>query len=123
VKQLWVSAFDQAPKPGADPSHAPFHLPGQETATTIGPDGPLDAINSRGYWALSPCKGDGQNCQSGSDCCGGYCVGADGGTNRSVCQATSGGCSHDGDRCSSVANCCNSTDLCINGFCAQQPNQ
>jgi hypothetical protein len=123
VKQLWVSAFDQSPLTGVDPSHAPFHLPGQETATTQGPGGPVDPINSRGYWALSPCKAGGQNCQSGTDCCGGYCVGADGGAGGGVCQATSGGCSHDGDRCGSVADCCSGTDLCINGFCAQPPNQ
>jgi hypothetical protein len=122
VKQLWVSAFDQSPHPGVDPSHSPFHLPGQETTPTQGPSGPLDPINSRGYWALSPCKGDGQSCQSGTDCCGGYCVGADGGAG-GVCQATSGGCSQDGDRCRTVADCCVGTDLCINGFCAQPPNQ
>jgi hypothetical protein len=120
VKQLWVSAFDQSPRPGVDPSHSPFHLPGQETTATQPATGPaLDPINSRGYWALSPCKGDGQSCQSGTDCCGGYCVGPDGG----VCQATSGVCSHDGDRCRTVADCCSGTDLCINGYCAQPPNQ
>jgi hypothetical protein len=116
VKQLWVSAFDQAPRPGIDPSHPPFHLPGQDTTPSQG----LDPINTRGYWALSPCKGDGQACGSGTDCCGGYCVSVDGGT---ACQSTSGGCSRDGDRCSAPAECCSTTDSCINGFCAQPPNQ
>ncbi len=116
VKQLWVSAFDQSPIAGTDPSHPPFHLPGQETVASQN----LDPINTRGYWALSPCKGGGQNCQSGTDCCGGYCVGADGGA---TCQSTSGGCSRDGNRCTAASDCCATTDSCINGFCAQQPIQ
>jgi hypothetical protein len=117
VKQLWVAAFDQSPAAGADPSHVPFHLPGQDSAPSQG----MDPINTRGYWALSPCKGTGQSCQSGTDCCGGFCVGgADAGT---TCQATSGGCSRDGDRCTTAHDCCLTTDLCINGFCAQQPLQ
>jgi len=65
VKQLWVAAFDQAPAAGKDPSHSAFYLPGQDATT----------LNMRGYWALGPCEGDGLGCQSGTQCCGGYCSG------------------------------------------------
>jgi hypothetical protein len=112
VKQLWVSAFDQAPQPGQDPSHVPFHLPGQATA----PSGTLDPINTRGYWALSPCKGDGQTCESGTECCGGFCA-ARAGT-AATCQSVSSGCSRDGEHCAQAGDCCGSSNLCINGFCA-----
>ena len=69
VKQLWVAAFDQAPAAGKDPSHAAFYLPGQDATT----------LNMRGYWALDPCEGDGLGCQSGTECCGGYCAPGAGG--------------------------------------------
>ena len=63
VKQLWVAAIDQNPKPGVDPSHPAFHLTGQDEAN----------LAMRGFWALDPCKGDGRGCASGTECCGGYC--------------------------------------------------
>lgn len=117
VKQLWVAAFDQAPKAGADPSHTPFHLPGQGTTVSGG----MDPINMRGFWALSPCHSDGQGCASGTDCCGGFCLASgDGGLS---CASNSPGCSKDGDRCATAADCCSATDRCINGYCAQQVAQ
>ncbi len=108
TKQLWVAAIDQSPG-NADPSHAAFHLPGQA----------LDTLNMRGFWALPPCKPDGQSCASGTDCCGGYCDPApDGGAG--VCKSNSGGgCSHEGDHCDSSGDCCAGT--CINDHCAQAP--
>src|SRR5262249_22034896 len=48
VKQLWVAAIDQSPKPGKDPSHPAFHLTGQAPNLAL-----------RGYWALAPCKSNG----------------------------------------------------------------
>ncbi len=114
VKQLWVSAFDQSPQPGADPSHVPFHLPGQATAPSNG----MDPINMRGFWALSPCKGDGQTCLSGSDCCGGYCASTSAGA---TCGSSTSGCSLDGDKCASAGDCCGPSDRCINGYCAAAP--
>jgi len=42
-KQLWVTAIDDPPQPGQDPSHPAFWLPGQE----------LDNQNMRGMWTLS----------------------------------------------------------------------
>ncbi len=121
VKQLWVAAFDQSPTPGKDPSHPPFYLGGQSTT----------ALNTRGYWALPPCEPDGQQCQTGTDCCGGYCdgisdAGVDGGDGGpvSVCgQPTGGSCSQNGDKCTKTADCCNAPTgvTCINGVCSEPP--
>ncbi len=109
VKQLWVAAFDQTPQSGKDPSHSAFYLPGQDPTT----------LNMRGYWALSPCKGDGSGCQSGTECCGGYC--APGGDAGLVCTSTSTGCAADGDKCTQASDCCGAGDgvLCINDVCSQ----
>ncbi len=113
TKQLWVAAIDQNPVPGKDPSHPAFHLPGQA----------LDTLNMRGYWALDPCKGDGQGCASGVECCGGFCDGSgDGG--QPVCKSSSGGgCSHAGNHCDTVADCCDKASgaSCINHVCAEAP--
>ncbi|HVY47224.1 MAG TPA: hypothetical protein VHB21_15155, partial [Minicystis sp.] len=110
TKQLWVAAIDEAPQGGADPSHPAFHLPGQDTTT----------LNMRGYWALPPCKADGQSCASGTDCCGGYCdPSSDGGAG--VCKSDSGGgCSHEGDHCDTSSDCCGNVQ-CINHVCSQAP--
>ncbi|HEY1694930.1 MAG TPA: hypothetical protein VGG39_22325 [Polyangiaceae bacterium] len=116
VKQLWVAAFDQAPAAGVDPSHPAFYLGGQSTS----------ALNTRGYFALAPCAPDGQSCQTGTDCCGGYCDGVpDGGTSDGglVCGQASGGCSQDGDKCTKAADCCNvaTGTVCINDVCSEPP--
>ncbi len=111
TKQLWVAAFDQSPKAATDPSHPAFHLEGQDTTT----------LNMRGAWALEPCRGDGQGCQSGTECCGGYCGAApDGGV---VCLSQSTGCAQDGDKCKLAADCCNAPKgaTCINDVCSVAP--
>jgi len=111
VKQLWVAAFDQSPQAGKDPSHSAFYLPGQDPTT----------LNMRGYWALDPCKGDGNGCQSGTECCGGYCGPApDGGL---VCTSVNTGCSQDGDKCTTSSDCCGAQQgvTCINGVCSEPP--
>jgi hypothetical protein len=112
TKQLWVAAIDQSPQNG-DPSHPAFRLPGQA----------MDSINMRGYWALDPCKGDGQGCTSGTECCGGYCdmSPADGGG--PVCKPTSDGCANNGDKCNVDADCCGAMQgaTCINHVCSEPP--
>jgi hypothetical protein len=118
VKQLWVAAFDQAPAAGKDPSHSAFYLPAQDSTT----------LNMRGYWALDPCKGNGQGCQSGVECCGGYCAsgGADGGADAGlVCASSTTGCAQDGDKCATSSDCCGSTSgvTCINQVCSVPPPQ
>lgn len=111
-KKLWVSAIDLNPQPGTDPSHPAFYLPGQEVASG----------NMRAFWVLDPCKGDGQTCESGDECCGGYCrqINVDGGQQR-VCVPPPGGCSNEFEKCTTAADCCDKTAQCINGHCAQPP--
>ncbi len=106
TKKLWVAAIDLSAQPGTDPSHPAFYLPAQE----------LLAGNSRGYWVVDPCKVDGTSCQTGDECCGGYCRVEDGGL---VCQPPTGGCANEFEKCTSTADCCGGLNLsCINGRCA-----
>jgi hypothetical protein len=108
-KKLWVAAIDLDAKPGADPSHPAFYLPGQE----------LLAGNSRGYWVQSPCKQDGATCQAGVECCGGYCE-QDPKTGAFTCgQTKTGSCSPEYDKCQTAADCCGTTLQCINQICEQ----
>ena len=114
TKQLWVVAIDQNPKPGVDPSHAAFHLQGQDEAN----------LAMRGFWSLPPCAQNGQGCSSGTDCCGGYCAGgADGGA--PVCQSMPSGCSQNGDKCNATGDCCNAASgvTCIAHVCSEPTPQ
>jgi hypothetical protein len=115
VKQLWVAAIDQNPKPGVDPSHPVFHLTGQDEGN----------LAMRGFWALDPCKGDGQGCASGTECCGGFCSGAAGDSGAAVCASQSQGCSQDGDKCNVNSDCCTAGEgtTCINHVCSEAPPQ
>jgi len=115
VKQLWVAAIDENPKPGVDPSHPAFHLTGQDEGN----------LAMRGFWALDPCKGDGQGCASGTECCGGYCSGPAGDSGGPVCTSQSAGCSQDGDKCNTTSDCCNAAAgvTCINHVCSEPPPQ
>ncbi len=76
VKKLWVAAIDLNAPPGTDLSHPAFYLPAQE----------ILAGNSRGFWVLDPCKQNGQACQTGDQCCNGYCE-ADGEGGALVCAS------------------------------------
>ncbi len=115
TKQLWVAALDVAGASTSteDPSHPPFWLPGQDPTTR----------NMRAYWALDPCKGDGESCTSGTDCCNGFCDASnDAGT--AICGSSSTGCSQIGDRCDVAADCCNDVGVnvtCINHVCSELP--
>lgn len=108
TKQLWVAAIDLAPKAGADPSHPAFRLPGQD-----------ENLNMRGFWALDPCKGDGQGCASGTECCGGFCDGS-GPAGALVCTSK-GQCGQVGDHCNQTSDCCDAAKgvTCINKVCSE----
>jgi hypothetical protein len=107
TKKLWVAAIDLNAPPGTDPSHPAFYLPAQE----------LQAGNARGFWVLDPCKADGVACQSGDQCCGGYCQPAsEGGT--LVCGTNTPTCAQIGDRCLQKSDCCDGAAQCINGICS-----
>lgn len=111
TKKLWVAAIDLSAKPGKDASHPAFYLPGQE----------LLAGNSLGFWVLDPCKTDGEGCESGDQCCGGFCrPSGEGGA--LVCSEAppDATCSAVQEKCESAADCCDAKNLCVNGFCAQQ---
>jgi hypothetical protein len=110
TKKLWVAAIDLNAKPGTDPSHPAFYLPAQE----------LLAGNSRGYWVVDPCQPNGTSCQTGDECCGGYCEDVDGGF---VCSSQPPACSNLNDKCTTNTDCCGVSQgvQCINGRCAE-PN-
>jgi hypothetical protein len=111
-KKLWVAAVDLNASPGTDASHPAFYLPAQE----------LLAGNARGFWALEPCRKDGQSCQSGDQCCNGYCEPqGDGGALICANAPPNGSCSMLGNKCNTAADCCDAKNQCINGFCAK-PN-
>ena len=111
-KKLWVTAVDINGTLESDWSHPAFYLPGQE----------LGAGNIRGFWTLPPCEANGASCQSGTDCCNGFCrqVPDDGGTTF-ACVAPPVGCSNTDEKCTTTADCCDTATsgiVCIAGFCA-----
>lgn len=107
TKKLWVAAVDIHPTPGADPSHPAFYLPGQE----------LGAGNMRGFWVVDPCRAEGSGCESGDECCTGFCRGPSG---RALCTQPPTGCAQTYEKCISAADCCGTgrSTECINGRCA-----
>jgi hypothetical protein len=111
-KKLWVAAIDLSAPPGKDPSHPAFYLPDQELA----------AGNMRGFWALDPCKADGNDCESADECCGGYCrdVAPDGGAPSKQCVPPPSGCANEFEKCTQASDCCGAAQgfLCVNGHCA-----
>lgn len=107
-KQLWVAAI--SPSGAGDPSHPPFFLPNQ-----------TESKNERGFWALDPCKPLGNSCETGDECCEGFCVdpgtGDSGTSGGKVCGEKSG-CSQVGDKCAGNGDCCTGTGAkCLGGFC------
>ncbi len=109
-KKLWVAAIDLNATPGTDPSHPAFYLPAQE----------LQAGNARGFWTVDPCQPDGTGCETGDECCGGYCrPGGDGGA--LICTAQQPMCAQEFEKCMKDSDCCGyGTGItCINGFCSR----
>ncbi len=108
TKKLWVAAIDLNATPGTDPSHPAFYLPGQE----------LLAGNARGYWVNVPCKPDGEPCDAGDECCGGFCQ-PDPVSGELVCGQFGKDCSEEFENCTVDADCCDPFLKCINGKCLQ----
>lgn len=108
-KQLWVAAIDASPTPGKDPSHAAFWLPGQD----------LGDQNMRGYWALDPCKGLGEGCEAGFECCEGTCAADAPGSAKKCVKPPPGKCRDLGDKCETSKDCCDEPlgVECIGGVC------
>ncbi|MEP7050169.1 MAG: hypothetical protein ABJB12_07450 [Pseudomonadota bacterium] len=108
-KKLWVAAVDLKWTPGKDPSHPAFYLPGQELA----------AGNMRGYWVVDACQKDGNSCETGDECCSGYCRPDGGG--KLVCGGKPAGCAREFEKCVTATDCCAVPGAqvdCINGFCS-----
>jgi hypothetical protein len=106
-KKLWIAAIDLDAPAGTDPSHPAFYLPAQE----------LYAGNSRGFWSFEPCRQDGSSCESGDQCCGGFCQRTQDGA--LACGSDTPTCSALNDRCETIADCCDASDrvACINQLC------
>jgi hypothetical protein len=115
-KKLWVAAIDiQNPEhpytAATDITHPAFYLEGQELACG----------NMRGFWALDPCEQNGQSCQTGDECCSGFCRQTtlpDGGIEFTCVPPT--GCAQEGEKCTTAADCCGAAQgtQCIAGFCS-----
>lgn len=109
-KKLWVAAVDLNATPGTDPSHPAFYLPAQE----------LVAGNARGFWVLDPCRPDGQSCDSGDQCCNGFCEPDGDGSLVCANMNPNSNCSQLQEKCTTAADCCDPTNVCVNGFCTQK---
>lgn len=110
TKRLWVSALDPNAPPGQDFSHPAFYIAGQE----------LTSGNSRGFWALDPCKKDGDGCATGDECCTGFCN-AKGDPPQYLCGPPDGTCSKEFESCQTKSDCCDPSLDCIGGKCSQLP--
>jgi hypothetical protein len=111
-KKVWVSAVDIDHAVKTDPSHPAFFLPGQVLADwSVHP-----------FVSLEPCKPLGASCESGVDCCDGFCreTGreADGTPILQCVPPPVGSCSNLDEACITVADCCDQTQLCIIGRCS-----
>ncbi|MDB4989722.1 MAG: hypothetical protein JWN04_4900, partial [Myxococcaceae bacterium] len=110
-RQLWATAVsvqrrsiqegtdNNAALYGVDVSSPAFYMPGQD----------FNTANHRAFTALDPCLVDGASCESGIDCCSGFCT--DG-----VCGPPKM-CAKLNDKCTEDTDCCNKNNLCIGGFC------
>jgi hypothetical protein len=110
-KKLWVAAIDlHADEIGTvmDPSHPAFYLPAQE----------IHAGNSRGFWTPDPCHQNGASCETGDECCGGYCQNKGG---MLVCSPDKPPCAAEFEKCDITADCCGAADgiECVNHICTQ----
>lgn len=111
-KKIWIAALDIDHRSAADPSHPAFYVPGQE----------LEAGNMRAYAALAPCKANGAACESGADCCEGFCRETgrtpEGQPMLACVPPPPNTCSHTDERCLTKADCCDPTESCINNRCS-----
>jgi hypothetical protein len=102
-KKIWVAAIDINAPPGSDPSHPAFFLPGQE----------LESGNIRAFASLNPCQENATACESGIDCCCGFCI-----EGQCACRPDDR-CAEIDDACETAADCCDPFAVCIGGFCGQ----
>lgn len=110
-KKLWVAAVDLTdPGAGIDPSHPAFYLPGQE----------IGAGNTRAYWVVDPCKANGSSCESGDECCNGFCrQNPNGGGLVCMDKPPGSQCVQEFEKCTVDADCCDPTLKCVAHFCVR----
>jgi hypothetical protein len=65
---------------------------------------------------VDPCKEDGKGCESGVECCSGYCQAEEDSTELTCGRKTSD-CAQEFDRCETRADCCDPKAACINHVC------
>lgn len=92
-KLIWVAAINGRADGMSDPSFVPYFLDGQESATSLSP-----------YWVPPPCRGNGNACSTGADCCSGECVPDE--MANPVCVPRRMGCVMRGQTCSAQSDCC-----------------
>ncbi|HEY3234989.1 MAG TPA: hypothetical protein VGJ84_09735, partial [Polyangiaceae bacterium] len=111
-KKIWVAAVDIDHPTKPDPSHPAFYLPGQE----------IDYASLHPFVSLDPCRPLGATCESGADCCDGFCRETgrqpDGTPILECVPPPPGGCSQIDEVCVTPADCCDPTLLCIVNRCA-----
>ncbi len=125
TKRIWVTALRPIGDSGefqtgvVDLSNPPFFLDGQS-----------ESGNVRAFTTLNPCtkSGDTSTCQSGLDCCSGYCFippqtsSEFDVTPTGHCSEVPPSCSTTNERCLKDADCCAPTNgkpqnTCIGGYC------
>ena len=104
-KKIWVAAININAAPGSDPSHPAFYLPGQE----------LESGNIRAFAALEPCRENASACETGIDCCCGFCI-----EGKCACKPEDK-CADIDEKCDTAADCCDKNASCIGGFCGYVP--
>jgi hypothetical protein len=120
-KRIWAAAIKPRIQPGGevvaepgpltDPSYPGFYLLGQS-----------ESGNVRAFAALNPCLPEGSECQSGLDCCCGFCTVVEGEAVGECCREIPM-CSKTNEKCETDADCCppeapdEPQNSCLGGFC------
>jgi hypothetical protein len=120
-KRIWAAALrpkippkgevKTSPAALTDPSLPGFYLDGQS-----------DSGNVRAFAALNPCLDNGVACNSGLDCCCGYCL-TIGNQAQGTCSCEPPKCAKINEKCDDKVPCCppdKDTDpkpMCIGGYC------
>ena len=109
-KKLWVAAID---------INAPAGQGRPATPRSISPSRTRPPATCAASGRSIPCKQNGSSCETGDECCGGYCRSdGDGGL---ACVPPPSGCAQEFEKCTTAADCCDTGSLCINGHCAKPP--
>ena len=107
-KKLWVAAIDINPKPGTDPSHPAFYLPGQE----------LNAGNLARLLGRRPVQAERHLVHHGRRVLQ-RLLQAGRWRRARLLEATPAGARNEYEACTTSADCCGTKLTCINGHCAQ----